>query len=867
MKNFDNIKFLGTFRNYQQRVLDNSKKYLKNNKIHIVAAPGSGKTILGLELIRRLNAPCLVLSPTNTIRYQWGDRFESMFLEDKSKTSDYVSFDLNDVKLITSTTYQALHSAIDKIGFTDEDGNDFDYSKIDMFKLINDFGIKTICVDEAHHLQNEWQKALDIFIKGLDKNIKIIALTATPPYDATESEWNRYINICGDIDEEIYVTELVKAKNLCPHQDYIYLNYPTHEESIIFKKFKENVILAFNDIKSLDLWQSIPDKFLRLYKKDETIIFNNIQEYIDIFSLLKKFEIPFKENKIKKIFKISGFTLNLKNYENALNFLLQDKHLVTDEEKDVILKIFKKYGITERNKISIENNSKLEKNLLLSIGKLESIIKITNLEHQNLKNNLRLLILTDYIRKNTLTKVGTNDIFDEISIVSIFENIRRQNKEMKIGILSGTLVVLPTELEKDVKGLLGKQANKLVCKPLNNTDYSEYIFNLSNKEKVSIVGKLFEEGKIVTIVGTKSLLGEGWDSPCINSLIMASFVGSFMLSNQMRGRAIRVFKNDPNKTANIWHLVTLEPESLDSNEKLDCNEESSSDYKTLKRRFDCFVGPHYTEDSIESGIDRISILKDSYTKDCVNTINTQMEELSNNRDNLVNKWNINSSGLMYFESTIQNDRIPRKLGLFYLLCPTLISLLIGIICSFVMPSFFDFSLIKFGFMFISIFSYITFAILLLKSLHLIIPTLFIKAIATTIKKQLEINSFISSDNKFKITKDKKNKTTKISLLSDNIKEQKIFLTAICEFLSPIKDARYIIYKSIFGLTFYKYSYQVPKILAVNKDLAENFRNQLKILSKSKVIYISSQNKKFMYLCQKYNYIKQTSQETKQKQVA
>ena len=112
MKNFNNIKFQGKFRNYQQRVLDNSKKYLKNNKIHIVAAPGSGKTILGLELIRRLNAPCIVLSPTNTIRYQWGDRFESMYLPKDCNVDDYISYDLNDVKLITSIARRQMRMAI-----------------------------------------------------------------------------------------------------------------------------------------------------------------------------------------------------------------------------------------------------------------------------------------------------------------------------------------------------------------------------------------------------------------------------------------------------------------------------------------------------------------------------------------------------------------------------------------------------------------------------------------------------------------------------------------------------------------------------------------------------------------------------------
>ncbi|MBQ8827551.1 MAG: DEAD/DEAH box helicase family protein, partial [Clostridia bacterium] len=64
MKKFENISFHGTFRNYQQHVLDNTEQYLKNGKINIVAAPGSGKTVLGLELIRRIGEPCIILSPT-----------------------------------------------------------------------------------------------------------------------------------------------------------------------------------------------------------------------------------------------------------------------------------------------------------------------------------------------------------------------------------------------------------------------------------------------------------------------------------------------------------------------------------------------------------------------------------------------------------------------------------------------------------------------------------------------------------------------------------------------------------------------------------------------------------------------------------
>ena len=51
----ESVKFYGTYRTYQQRVLDNLVSFLDNEKIHVVAAPGGGKTTLGLELIIRLN--------------------------------------------------------------------------------------------------------------------------------------------------------------------------------------------------------------------------------------------------------------------------------------------------------------------------------------------------------------------------------------------------------------------------------------------------------------------------------------------------------------------------------------------------------------------------------------------------------------------------------------------------------------------------------------------------------------------------------------------------------------------------------------------------------------------------------------------
>ena len=83
--------------------------HLRDDKLHVVAAPGAGKTTLGIEVISRLNRPSLILCPTNTIKNQWKERIRTSFLQEK----DYgiVSTDIRKPGYITVITYQALLAA------------------------------------------------------------------------------------------------------------------------------------------------------------------------------------------------------------------------------------------------------------------------------------------------------------------------------------------------------------------------------------------------------------------------------------------------------------------------------------------------------------------------------------------------------------------------------------------------------------------------------------------------------------------------------------------------------------------------------------------------------------------------------------
>lgn len=879
MKTFENIKFKWTFRDYQQRVLDNVDIHINDGKVNIVAAPGSGKTILGLELIRRLGNPCLILSPTTTIRQQWGERFEEAFLENEN-VDDYVSFDLTNVKLITSITYQALHSSMNKVACIDDEEENIDYSDIDILKLIKSNKIKTICLDEAHHLQNEWQKALEKFISMLSKDIKIISLTATPPYDANLVEWRRYTSICGEIDEEIEVPELVKTNTLCPHQDYIYFNYPTQDELLQFKEYTQKAYELIGEVVKMPMIIDLCNTLNATYSEKYDDIYSNAKEYIALLSLFEYAGFTINKKLVRCLVtknNLPKFTLELG--EIALQFLTTSNAL-SDENKEDLLNLIKENSLYERKEVKLNLNDKLKRKLISSIGKLDSISKIVKSEIESLQDSLRMLVLTDYIKKETVNNIGTDEKFNNISVVSVFETIRRNNPDVNIGILSGTLVVLPESCKEYLKE---NNITDFTTKRINDTNYCVYNFKGNNRDKVVIVGKIFSLGLVNILVGTKSLLGEGWDAPCINSLILASFVGSFMLSNQMRGRAIRIDKNNPDKVSNIWHLVTIEPEYMFEEKRV--NEIASSintgaeinscDYDTLKRRFECFVGPHYSNNDIENGIDRVSILTPPFDEHRIDTINSQMLTMSKQRDNLANAWTMS---LVKSSKMVNQNEVPkgRKAPSFnyHNVGMLLFFLILQALCVSVMCGAFVVKLDVVSKMLSGSIAFVILTILIFFTLfsvrdvfYHINPTKSIKSYSEALLRTLKNINAVSRKCKLNIKPNDNNSMVNVSLKYGTKQEQTIFNESIKELLSPIENPRYILVKKTFyNKPIYLYSLACPSVIGRKKEYVEEFEWNLRRTSgKYKIIYTRNEGGREVILkCRRTSYITYNSPKLKTK---
>ncbi|MGH9551914.1 MAG: hypothetical protein ACRD3W_21190, partial [Terriglobales bacterium] len=399
--------------------------------------------------------------------------------------------------------------------------------------------------------------------------------------------------------------------DLCPHQDYVYFSVPAARELRALADFRAavdafaqrlNANVAFRKAIASHPWinnaEGHVEEILEQpeYASSLVIYLNATGQQVP-HEVLHTLGLP--DKKIPKLgLEWLEILLSECLYGDAENF----------REGEVLFKAIRHELLgmraIERRHVKLRSPSDHLKLLTTSSTKLKSVEEIVRLEAGSLGEGLRCVVLTDFIRRSELPKnAGDTTVFEDMGVVPIFETLRRAEiPGVQLGVLSGSIVVVPRNAEGAVRETakeIGFRAGDVSLEPLEH-DGRYLRVGLRGEHRqgaVRLVTAVFERGGITALVGTKSLLGEGWDAPCINTLVLASFVGSYMLSNQMRGRSIRADCTKADKTANIWHLTCVEPGSFGPGE----------DYELLVRRCGAFAGVSKTGPTIENGAARLGL--------------------------------------------------------------------------------------------------------------------------------------------------------------------------------------------------------------------------------------------------------------------
>jgi superfamily II DNA or RNA helicase len=687
-------------------------------------------------------------------------------------------------------------------------------------------------------------------------NLTVIALTATPPYDSDALEITKYFKLCGEVDDEIVVPDLVKEKDLCPHQDYVYFSAPNDTELNFISEFRSK-ISHFIDVLLLDnTFTDFIKQHRFLTKTNDTLdqIYSNPEYFSSLLIFLKATgnEVLFEKFELlgfKKKDKIDVPIFDL-NWASVLlqNILINDRKNLFEQEallEQLEIKV-RKLHIFDKSKIDFVGDKVLYRSLANSFSKLESIVQIIKHEQNQLKDDLRVVVLSDFIKREFL-EVGDLTHIDRLGVLPIFHFLKSNvdNKE-NLAVLTGSIVIIHSD-KIFAFDKFDLRENYSFSPVVNSEEFVQVKAQNSSSKLVETITKMFENGDITKLVGTKSLLGEGWDAPSINTLILASFVGSFVSSNQMRGRAIRTQKNNPSKTGNIWHLVCIDK----------TNQEGGKDIETLLKRFDAFVGISNTSKPfIESGIDRLE-LPFNYENVSLDALNKTMLDRASLRNELHLKWenairfgtNLSREIKQYynqdlpfpeakeqkFKDIVKYGFIEIGIGL-SLFIPELLMKNIDVLITKGILSFF-YSIVAglglaYGYKTIkAVKSYLQFGFLV-KNIH--------KITEAILQSFIELKSIKTARNKIDVTTEILTKgDVIIKIKGTNDFESSIFINAIQEIIEPIQNPRYL----IINTNWFRNELNVENFYAVPQFFAEK-KNKCLVFEKHWNNFVG--NSQFIY---------------------
>jgi hypothetical protein len=287
---FPDLVFQGELRPSQRDVVNLARRKLATgaaSRLHIVAPPGAGKTVLGLYIWAQVvKRPAVVLSPNAAIQAQWAARIN--LFQSAVRSADLVSTEPHRPAWLTSLTYQAVtvptrhHEALGsltqtlwverlieqgEVGSAEEaavwmrdlaahnpayyqqrlaiyrrearsalaqQGQTLDTlhaASLATLQRLRDAGIGMVILDECHHLLGHWGRVLHDAVTFFNAPI-ILGLTATPPDldDKPAEDVERYQRLLGEVDYDIPVPAVVKDGFIAPYQDLAYLVRPTDAE-------------------------------------------------------------------------------------------------------------------------------------------------------------------------------------------------------------------------------------------------------------------------------------------------------------------------------------------------------------------------------------------------------------------------------------------------------------------------------------------------------------------------------------------------------------------------------------------------------------------------------------------------------------
>jgi len=456
-----------------------------------------------------------------------------------------------------------------------------------------------VILDECHHLMGHWGRVLADAHDLLDQPV-VVGLTATPPdRDGKPPEdVERYDEFFGPVDYEVPVPAVVKDGFLAPYQDLAYFVRPTSEElqylATVDGEFHEVVRLLCGDLRRdgdpepvehvcsepLPAWLERVLKARELPTgpvKDWTAFERRDPELAragPLFLISRGVplppEIPPPDEAILDP-QAQELDLLVPVLDRYIRHRLQRSEDPADHAlaERAIAKL-RLLGVQITETGSRACASPVGRVMAYSTAKTRALLPILKKEMATLGETIRAVVIADY-EKTSAVAAEVSHLLDEEAggAVAAFRSLLSdpETDHLDPVLVTGSTVLVDDDLaerfEAEAKQWLATKGYSPELRYQEEDGF--HVLTGSGEEwcprvYVRMITDLFQRGVTRCLVGTRGLLGEGWDANKINVLVNLASVTTSMSVNQLRGRSIRLDPDVPDKLANNWDVVCIAPE-------------------------------------------------------------------------------------------------------------------------------------------------------------------------------------------------------------------------------------------------------------------------------------------------------------------
>ena len=520
-----------------------------------------------------------------------------------------------------------------------------------------------IILDECHHLLHHWGRVLTEVREYFDDPI-VLGLTATPPdfQHYQEEDAKRYQEFFGEIDYEVPVPALVRDSNLAPYQDLAFFVRPSQNELNYVAQVDDEFKVLLDDlfeeqdydnaVLPLDKWvfKALDERITPGGKKEN---WDNFSKRNDAFANAGR---TFLLNTIGSIPEGVPYPPEylLNSYQNKLAILRpvldryvryglrRSKSEIDHEKAELVTQRLRMLG-TQITETGIRPcASPVGRIMAYASSKTKAISTILSSEMQALGGDIRAVIITDFEKTSATTLVeGVMDDEAGGAVAAFRQAVQCDNVDLLNPILmTGSTVLVDDDLAAEFLAAANDWINErnlaitLVDEIRGN--YHEIVGK--GKDWIPryyslMITEFFQLGITKCLIGTRGLLGEGWDASRINVLIDLTTVTTSMSINQLRGRSIRLDKQWPEKVANNWDVICLAEEFTNG----------FSDYERFKKKHKQLYGV-CDDGAIEKGVGHVHAAfteaEPEGVSEGMSLFNEDMLRRSRNRSHVRGLWGI-----------------------------------------------------------------------------------------------------------------------------------------------------------------------------------------------------------------------------------